>query len=44
MRLLAAFDRVNANYAKHSRKARDIAEEYFRAETVLANLLASLEF
>jgi hypothetical protein len=39
---LAAFDAVNTNYARHSRAARAIAEEYFRAETVLAKVLADL--
>ena len=41
--VLAAFDAVNSNYARHSRAAREIAEEYFRAETVLAKLLDDLE-
>jgi len=40
--ILAAFDRVNADYERHSRAARQIAEEYFRAETVLSKLLAEL--
>jgi hypothetical protein len=39
---LAAFDAVNTDYARHSRAARAIAEEYFRAETVLARFLADL--
>jgi hypothetical protein len=33
---------VNSDYAKHSRAARAIAEEYFKAETVLARLLSDL--
>jgi hypothetical protein len=37
--VLAALDAVNADYAHHQRVARAIAEEYFRAETVLARLL-----
>jgi hypothetical protein len=40
--ILTAFDAIAANYELHSRAARMIAEEYFRAETVLARLLADL--
>ncbi len=40
--ILAAFDAVNSDYEKHSRAARAIAEEYFKAETVLARLLRDL--
>ena len=40
--ILTAFEAVNSDYEKHSRAARDIAEEYFRAETVLAKLLNDL--
>jgi hypothetical protein len=40
--ILAAFDAVNTNYERHSRAARAIAEEYFRAETVLAKALQDL--
>jgi hypothetical protein len=40
--VLAAFDAIESDYARHSRAARAIAEEYFRAETVLARLLADL--
>jgi hypothetical protein len=40
--IIAAFDAINADYAKHSKAARDIAEEYFRAEKVLAKLLEDL--
>jgi hypothetical protein len=34
-----AVERINADYALHSRAAREIAEEYFSAERVLASLL-----
>jgi hypothetical protein len=40
--ILAAFDALTSDYARHSRAARAIAEEYFRAETVLAKLLDDL--
>jgi hypothetical protein len=40
--IVAAFDRIASDYARHSRAARAIAEEYFRAETVLAKVLAEL--
>ena len=40
--VLAAFEAVASDYEKHSRAARSIAEEYFRAETVLARLLVDL--
>lgn len=40
--ILAAFDAVNSDYGRHSRAARDIAERYFRAETVLAKVLQDL--
>jgi hypothetical protein len=40
--ILAAFDAINTDYERHSRAARAIAEEYFRAETVLAKLLRDL--
>jgi hypothetical protein len=39
---LAAFDAVNSDYERHSRAAADIAQEYFRAETVLSKMLADL--
>jgi hypothetical protein len=42
--ILAAFDAINTDYDRHSRAARAIAEEYFRAETVLAKVLDELEF
>jgi hypothetical protein len=40
--ILAAFDAVAADYERHSRAARAIACEYFRAEKVLADLLRDL--
>ena len=40
--ILAAFDTINTNYERHSRAARELAEEYFRAETVLGRLLDEL--
>ncbi|HJT59780.1 MAG TPA: hypothetical protein VJ761_24940, partial [Ktedonobacteraceae bacterium] len=42
--ILAAFEAINEDYARHSRAARAIAEQYFRAETVLAKLLDELGF
>lgn len=38
--IIVAFDAISSDYARHSRSAREIAEEYFRAETVLARFLA----
>ncbi len=40
--VLAALETVNADYERHSRAARVIAEDYFRAETVLAGVLRDL--
>jgi hypothetical protein len=40
--ILAAFEAVNSDYSRHSKAARAIAEEYFRAETVLAKLVEDL--
>jgi hypothetical protein len=40
--ILAAFEAVEADYERQSRAARAIAEDYFRAETVLARLLDDL--
>lgn len=40
--ILAAFEAIGADYQRHSRAAIEIAEEYFRAETVLAKLLSDL--
>jgi len=36
---VAAFDAIGSDYARHSGTARAIAEEYFRAETVLTKLV-----
>jgi hypothetical protein len=40
--VLAAFDAINSDYGRHRRAAREIAEEYLRAETVLARMLNDL--
>lgn len=40
--IVAAFEAICSDYQRHSRAARQIAEEYFRAETVLAKLLDDL--
>ena len=40
--LVDAFEAVQADYPRHSRAARAIAEEYFRAETVLARFVEDL--
>jgi hypothetical protein len=40
--ILTAFESIHSDYAKHSRASRELAEEYFRAETVLAKLLDDL--
>ncbi|HXJ38022.1 MAG TPA: hypothetical protein VNH18_02020, partial [Bryobacteraceae bacterium] len=40
--IVAAFDAVAGDYERHSRAAREIAQEYFRAETVLSDLLGAL--
>ncbi len=37
--ILAAFDAIHSDYKSHRRAARAIAEEYFRAESVLGKLL-----
>jgi hypothetical protein len=42
--ILAAFEAVHSDYERHSRAARSIAEEYFKAETVMAKLLQDLGF
>jgi hypothetical protein len=39
---VGAFEAVESDYDRHSRAARAIAEEYFRAETVLAKVLEDL--
>jgi hypothetical protein len=41
--ILLAIEQINADYQRHSRAARAIAEEYFRAETVLAKMLDELD-
>jgi hypothetical protein len=40
--IIDAFGAINSDYERHSRAARGIAEEYFRAETVLARTLNEL--
>lgn len=40
--ILAAFDAIASDYDRHSRAALAIAEECFRAETVLSKLLSDL--
>jgi hypothetical protein len=40
--IVAAFEAIHSNYEKHSRAARAIAEECFRAERVLAKLIKDL--
>jgi hypothetical protein len=40
--ILTAFESINSDYQRHSRAARAIAEEYFRAETVLAKVVMDL--
>jgi hypothetical protein len=40
--IIAAFEAIECDYARHSRAARAIAVEYFRAETVLARVLDEL--
>ena len=36
---LAGIDRINADYARHARRAAEIAREYFDASRVLPQLL-----
>ena len=40
--IIYAFEEINSNYKKHSQAALDIAQSYFKAETVLAKLLHDL--
>ena len=40
--VLAAFDAIATDYNRHSKAARSIADEYFRADVVLTRLLADL--
>ena len=42
--IVAACDAIKSDYERHSRAASAIAEEYFKAETVLAKLIANLGF
>jgi hypothetical protein len=37
--IVAAFDSIERDYRRHSKAARAVAEEYFRAEKVLAKLI-----
>ena len=37
--VLAAVDEIETDYAKHSRGARDVAEEYFAADKVVGSLM-----
>jgi hypothetical protein len=39
---LAAFEAVRSDYRRHARAARELAEDYLRAETVLSRLLADI--
>lgn len=41
--VLAALETINADYPKHSRAARGVAEEFFKAETVLGKLVKEIE-
>lgn len=41
--IVAAFDAINGSYERHCQAAIDIANEYFRAEKVLADLLAKVQ-
>src|SRR5215471_10995812 len=41
--IISAFEAIRSDYGQHSRAARAIAEEYFRAETVLKKLLDDLD-
>src|SRR5205823_2392880 len=40
--VLAAIDTLNADYARHARAARAVAEEHFDSDKVFARLLAAL--
>jgi hypothetical protein len=40
--IVAAFEAIDSDYEWHSRAAREIAEQYFKAETVLAKLIDDL--
>ena len=41
--IVEAFEAVRSDYGRHSRAARAIAQEYFRAETVLEKVIRDLE-
>ncbi len=40
--IIAAFEAINSDYQRHSRAARAIAEQYFKAETLLAKVIDDL--
>jgi hypothetical protein len=40
--ILTAFEAIRSDYDRHSRSALAIANEYFRAETVLAKVIEDL--
>ncbi|HMC98911.1 MAG TPA: hypothetical protein VKH37_02125, partial [Ferruginibacter sp.] len=40
--IIDAFDAIESDYPKHSRRAKEIADAYFRAETILEKLLNDL--
>jgi hypothetical protein len=40
--IVAAFEGIQSDYDRHSRAATTIAQDYFRAETILAKLLQDL--
>ena len=42
--VLSAVDAIETDYAGNCRAAREIAEEYFEAETVLSNLMSRAGF
>lgn len=42
--ILAAIDAINGDYQMHCKAARAIAEDYFRAENVLAKLLSDIGY
>jgi hypothetical protein len=42
--ILSAIDAINLDYTRHSKAARAIASEFFRAETVLGTLLLKLGY
>jgi hypothetical protein len=42
--IIAAFEAIQSDYVKHSRAAREIAHNYFRAETVLGKVLKDLGY